>query len=213
MNVAIERITTDVDQVVKTVLERLAANDDARLWEVALTTILSDAQVVLAQLSVKQHAVLQVGCCSHWIAPSKLRWVTKNGQFAGPAGYQSRGGWFGGLPEFDWSACFATLPAMRRWVPVEGRVKQRFPLIRVAIPARTASRIRASVHVLWERGPRPDFTLARLYYGFRRSAIGWRCRAYLGPQFPRSIAKTASPGPGLVNGTYFGFYGPRRMGC
>jgi hypothetical protein len=186
------------ESVIATIAGQLGEQDDVRLWEAALNTILSDAKIVLQRCSDRQAVMLQVGCCSHWIAPNKLRWLTDNGQFAGPAGYLSKRGWFGGLPEFDWSVSFETTPANHVWVPLELRGKRRWPSIRVAIPARTASRIRASVHVFWERGPRPDFTIARAYYGFRRSKSGWQSRAYAGPKIRKQDVPTKPPEPSVV---------------
>lgn len=193
-----EKQDNTFERVIAAIRARLDEKDDGRLWGIALNTILSDAQNVLTRCPDRQRIILQVGSCSHWLAPNKLRWMTKNGQFAGPAGYGSRGGFFGGIPEFDWSMSFATTPDVANWNSIEERGNWRSPLIRVAIPARTASRIRASAHVLWERGPRPDFTLARLYYGFRRSASDWRCRAYCGPRLGAFTDQTATPEPSLV---------------
>lgn len=181
----------------KVLLDHFSASDSAQLWEIAIKTILADANQVFAETPARQGIVLQIGCCSRWLAPHAFRWSVKSGQFVAPAGYVGRGRFLRGIPELDWGSCFERTAIDHPWIPIKD-VDQRSPLIRVAIPARTVSRIRASVHVLWQRGPKPHFTIARSYYGFRLSQSGWRHRAYVGPRIPKPDASTASPGPRLV---------------
>jgi hypothetical protein len=189
---------SDFEGVLRVLRSSLSTSDSAGLWEVALNKILADSNDILVAMPARQRVALQVGSCSRWLAPHRFRWTAKNGQFVAPAGYQSHGRFLRGIPEFDWVMCFDIDPLTRSWVPTFLGADSRLPLIRVAIPARTVSRQRASVHVLWQRGPRPDFTINRSYYGFRLSAGGWRYRAYYGPQIPRSSACITSTGPGLV---------------
>jgi hypothetical protein len=189
---------SDFEILLRVLRGSLSANDSVGLWEVALSKILADSNEILAAMPARPRVALQVGCCSRWLAPHHYRWTAKNGQFVAPAGYQPRGRFLRGIPEFDWVVCFEIDSLARSWVPAIRGADSRPTLIRVAIPARTASRQRASVHVLWQRGPRPDFTINRSYYGFRLSAGNWRYRAYYGPHIPRSSACTISTGPCLV---------------
>ena len=154
------------------IFERLACDDDPDLWEVATSTILADA--VLLNQEVDEDIFSQVGCCRHWIRPHQHRW-TADGGFAFPAGYDSTttGYSFRALPALEWSVYF-------RWsgsVWEHGRTGRRSPLLRIAIPARSARHMQAAVHTIWTpRSPLTKEKVVRLY-GFRKKHGDWQLTA------------------------------------
>src|SRR5688572_8226383 len=84
------------------VIPRLTPDDDSALWQAVIETVIRDAEVACEALHGKPRVIAQIGCCSHWLAPNKARWITSDGEFTWPSGYQPKAGFFGGLPEFDW---------------------------------------------------------------------------------------------------------------
>src|SRR5258706_14375081 len=82
----------------------LTADDDPDLWRVVLETVFVDLAVIQTE-----PALVEIGCCSHWLRPHQTRW-TADGGFAWPTGYgRPGGGGFSrnGLPEVDWSVRLA----------------------------------------------------------------------------------------------------------
>jgi hypothetical protein len=160
----------------------LTAVDDPALWQIAIDTVLGDAVIACEGVPKKTRIIAQIGCCSHWLAPNKARWVTSDGEFAWPSGYQPKAGYWGGLPEFDWHLAFEREEKQNIWRHIP-KVRAKRPLfLRVAIPARTALHLRASIAAMWAPGPKPELIPARLFYGFRKLDSVWRRRAYQGPK-------------------------------
>jgi hypothetical protein len=153
------------------ILQRLAADDDPDLWEVAVSMILADA--VLLNES-HEEIFSQIGCCRHWVRPHQHRW-TADGGFAFPAGYNrtTTGFSFRALPELEWSIFFKWNGAA--WE--QGRTGRRCPLLRIAIPGRTARHLQAAVHTIWTpRSPSSKEKVVRLY-GFRKKQGEWQLTA------------------------------------
>lgn len=158
----------------------LSAGDDPLLWQAAIETVISDAQTACQQRVGRSPIVAQIGRCSHWLAPNKARWSTPDGEFTWPSGYNSKGRFFSGLPEYDWSAYLHYVDDST-WQPAALADFKRPLLFQVAIPARTALHIRASIHAMWSPGPISALNQRRLFYGFRKTPAGWQCRACRGP--------------------------------
>jgi hypothetical protein len=181
------------DDFAPAILEQLGPHDDAALWQLAIETIVSDAAHTCQRLPPNASLILQIGRCSHWLAPSKARWITRAGdEFAWPSGYKTKNGFFGGLPEFDWELLFSSDRNCREWENV-GRIRSKRPfLLRIAIPARTRLHLRASVVAMWTPGPRGDLDPGRLFYGFRMVQSVWRLKAYGGPKVDRTRVASGS---------------------
>lgn len=160
------------------VVPRLTADDDAALWQAAVEAVIGDAEIACEGLRGKSRVIAQIGRCSHWLAPNKARWITSDGEFTWPSGYQPKAGFFGGLPEFDWYLFFERDATERTWRHVAKPRAKRPVLLRVAIPARTGLHLRASIQAMWSPGPKPKLNLSRLFYGFRKMDTIWRCRAH-----------------------------------
>jgi hypothetical protein len=163
------------------IVSNLSADDDPLLWQVAVETVISDAQTACQKRAGRSAIVAQVGRCSHWLAPNKARWITQDGEFTWPSGYKSKGSFFSGLPEFDWHVVWHYVDDSH-WQPATLSEFKRPLLLQVAIPARTGLHIRASVHAMWSPGPISSLNQRRLFYGFRKMKSGWQCRAYSGPK-------------------------------
>jgi hypothetical protein len=164
------------------IIPRLAADDDPALWQAVIDAVIGDAEVACEELRAKARVIAQIGRCSHWLAPNKARWITSDGEFTWPSGYQPKAGFFGGLPEFDWGLFWERDTKEGSWRRTPNVRAKRPLLLRVAIPARTALHLRASVQAMWAPGPRPELNLCRLFYGFRKVASVWQQRAYQGPK-------------------------------
>src|SRR5262249_14756987 len=151
-------------------------------WQAAIETVIGDAELACREHRGKARVITQIGRCSHWLAPNKARWITADGEFTWPSGYEPKGGFFGGLPEFDWHLFWERDEKDMTWRQVPKLSTKRPLLLRVAVPARTALHLRASVQAKWVPGPQPELNLSRLYFGFRKANSVWRCRAYHGPE-------------------------------
>ena len=171
------------------IVAHLSADDDPGLWQVALETVIQDADNACRDYTGKARIIGQIGCCSHWLAPNKARWITNDGEFTWPSGYRGKAGFFGGLPEFDWCLSWIRDVKTGGWRHAPASHAKRPLVLRVAIPARTGLHIRASIHAMWAPGPRADLNLTRLFYGFRKLDSEWKFRAYRGPSGYRARTK------------------------
>jgi hypothetical protein len=144
-------------------LQHLRSSDDFDLWRVAVAHILSE-------LTPSEGALVQIGCCSHWLRPHQTRW-TADGGFAWPVGYGSGTGGYSpiALPQFDWSVALAG--SGERWELAND--KSAKPSLRITIPSRTRRHEQAAIHTLWMTGKEKE----RRFYGFRRQDGRWRCTA------------------------------------
>ena len=158
----------------------LTSDDDVALWRSVIEAVVGDANRLCSLYRGRAQVFVQVGCCSHWLAPHKAHWITEDGEFVWPSGYLSKGNFFGGLPELDWQASWARNAGDGVWLPVERMRARRLFLLRVAVPARTARHQRASVHAMWSPGPPPASKQDRMFYGFRKSSQGWTFKVYRG---------------------------------
>jgi hypothetical protein len=151
------------------IAERLTADDDRDLWEVATTTLLAEAETAAA--GTREEVYVQVGCCHHWISPHHpIRW-TADGGFAWPFGYdKTTTGWsYRALPEFTWSESLKWTGD--GWEP--RRTGRRCLVFRVAIPARTARHLQAAIHTIWTpRSPTGREKVVQLF-GFRKREGVW----------------------------------------
>jgi hypothetical protein len=162
------------------IIPRLTSDDDSALWQVVVEPVIGDAELACQHYRGKARIIAEIGRCSHWIAPNKARWITSDGEFTWPSGYQPKAGFFGGLPEFDWHLFWERDDKEGTWRHTP-KVRAKRPLLRrVAIPARTALHLRASLQAIWAPGPRPELNPSRLFYGFRKLDSIWQCRAYRG---------------------------------
>jgi len=152
----------------------LTDDDDPRLWQVAIETMLGDATFLCHRYVGKEHLFVEVGRCFHWLSPhNKGSWFSY-GRFAWPTGYGGSGRSITGLPEFDWSVTWKWTKRESGWKPVE-RLDGKRPLaLRIAVPARTARYARAVIHTLWSPGS-PTAPNKKLLkgYAFQRSGNKW----------------------------------------
>jgi hypothetical protein len=158
-------------QFEKALWSKLGPKEDVALWQEAIDQVISDAEATYKPHLSRRLIFAQIGQCSHWLAPNKARWLTRVGEFAWPSGYEVKGGWLGGLPEFDWSKAWRRMDA-GHW-EAASKIEGKRPLVlRVSIPAKTASRYRASVHTIWM--PDPCGKVIRSFFGFRRATNTWK---------------------------------------
>src|SRR5262245_25426135 len=165
------------DSFASHLVARLSPDDDPSLWQIAIETVIGDAESLCRECAAKRPVVAQIGRCSHWWAPNKARWLTEDGEFTWPSGYLPKSGFWGGLPEFDWYLFWQYHRENGTWRQTPKMVAKRPLLRRVAIPARTGLHLRASVQAIWTPGPAPEFSPARLFYGFRKAESLWECKA------------------------------------
>jgi hypothetical protein len=152
----------------------LTDDDDPRLWQAAIETIVADATFLCDRHVGKEHLFAEVGRCSHWLSPhNKGSWFSY-ARFAWPSGYGGSGWSISGLPEFDWSLIWKWTRNVG-WEPVERLDGKRRLVLRVAVPARTARHVRAVVHTQWSPGT-PTLPKEKLVkaYGFQKSEDVWR---------------------------------------
>jgi hypothetical protein len=147
--------------------------------------VIGDAQIACHERVGRSPIIARIGRCSHWLTPNKALWITQDGEFTWPSGYNSKGNFFSGLPEFDWSVAWHYVNDSIWQVATFSEFKRPLQL-QVAVPARTRLHIRASIHAVWSAGPYSELNQRRLFYGFRKLQSGWRCRAYGGPKIKRS---------------------------
>jgi hypothetical protein len=169
----------------QTIGKYLKTNDDPELWETAVERILSDAELLCRRHRGRRGIFAQIGSCSHWMAPhNKGSWF-RDVRFAWPTGYGGAGFTIYGLPEFDWFASWKWIAEDSHWGPVE-RIGGKRPLIlRVALPTRTAARVRAVAHVLWTPGsPTTPAEELRQGYAFQRRDGRWQYVATAGSEAP-----------------------------
>jgi hypothetical protein len=160
-----------------TVQERLATDDDPKLWIEVLRAVAEDALVLQANAArSKLYAV--IGSCSHWVRPHQSRWRAAGG-FALPVGYGDGEGFFRGLPNLDWSVTLQFDHGEPGWVVPEQPPTKRFRSVRLAIPTRTSRHRQAAVHAVWSRGTLDSKQKRTVFYGFRNSVDGWKLLARL----------------------------------
>jgi hypothetical protein len=160
--------TMQVDEMLSELATRwlsglLDQHDDVELWRIALNQI-------LAEVDQRPGILIQVGRCSHWLAPHQARW-TADGGFAWPTGYgRGSGGFsFTALPQFDWYFVLEWNGSI--WEPVKKR-SMRYSL-RLTIPSRTKRHRQAAVHTLRHSGREKVV----VFYGFRKREEAWVCTA------------------------------------
>jgi hypothetical protein len=150
--------------------ENLTSEDDPRLWDLAVSTILTDAEESCR--GVEQDIFAQVGCCRHWISPHRpIRWRAGGG-FAWPFGYDktSTAAFYSALPELEWSRFI-------RWTGTGWELRQRTGkrclVLRISVPYRTAKHLQAAIHTVWT--PRSPLGTEKVVqpYGFRKVQGIW----------------------------------------
>jgi hypothetical protein len=148
----------------------LTADDDPGLWEVVTNTILAGA--VASARRARQDVYVQIGCCRHWISPHHpLHWVVGGGRFTWPFGYDRTTSWFSyrASPELSWSETL-------KWTGEawESRdLAARSLILRIAIPARTARHLRASIHTIWTPHSPTSKEKVIQIYAFRNGKEAW----------------------------------------
>ena len=172
---------------------KLSPEDDPAAWEAMVTSIYSDAELLLQGVGRSVAVVTEIGCCSKWLRPHQTRW-TADGGFAWPSGYGGRGYSRSGLPEFDWSIEAEWDVDGLVWRPVpEGRSTDARALrLRVAVPGRTVRHEQAAVHTRWSPGP-PQHRRRELvqFYGFRKHTSSWAATAYMARPDEKAYDKVA----------------------
>ena len=152
--------------------ERLNADDDPLLWQEVLRVAAEDFSIGVGRSRSTFFAI--IGSCSHWLRPHQSRWTAAGG-FAAPVGYGDGKSFLRGLPELDWSVTLAFDPARPGWVTPERQpANKRFLSVRIAIPARTVRHKQAAVHAVWSQGTLDGKEKRVVFYGFRKSDLGWK---------------------------------------
>ena len=155
------------------ILERLNADDDPFVWREILQAAAEDASICLKG-SDRPSLYAIIGSCSHWLRPHQSRW-TASGGFAAPVGYGNGKSYLRGLPELDWSVTLQFDPVNAVWVvPEKQPVHRRFRSVRLAIPTRTVRHAQAAVHAVWSQGTLDGKEKRVVFYGFRKSDLGWK---------------------------------------
>jgi len=108
--------------------------------------------------------------------PDQSRWTAAGG-FALPVGYGDGEGFLRGLPNLDWSVTLQLDRIQTGSVSPERAPTKRFDSVRLAVPARTARHRQAAVRAIWSRGTLNPRARTVVYYGFRKSAEGWKLAA------------------------------------
>jgi hypothetical protein len=163
-------------------LEKLSDGDDPRLWEVAITRVFGDAEILSRSNRSKRPIFAQIGRCSHWLSPhNNGDWFKQIEKFAWPSGYGRNGSLIFGLPEFDWSVVWKWDETNAGWEAVPMLPGKRILLFRVALPGRTARHVRAVVHTIWTPGS-PTIPKEELLqgYAFRKTDGVWKYVAVSG---------------------------------
>jgi hypothetical protein len=131
----------------------LTDTDDPGLWRVVLNIACDDISAEVAKSKTTRDIFLVVGPCSSWLRPHQTRWRVGDLEFAWPSGYGGVGYSRTGLPELEWCCCFQYSGTdAYTMIDVPHRFKSRQILLRIAIPARTANRRKASVNMIWTPG-------------------------------------------------------------
>jgi hypothetical protein len=169
--------------------EHLSLEDDPALWVGILRGIAEDAREFAI---LRSKLYVEIGACSHWLRPHKIRWRPPGGSPAGyglayPAGYgfaypaeQGSGKGFGGamgLPRFDWSVMLLFIPASGTFETPSAPPTKRFRSARVAVPSRTTRHRQAVVHTLWPSGTLDARHTRTVLYGFRNVNGVWGLKA------------------------------------
>src|SRR5262249_15151290 len=99
----------------------LSRQDDGRLWEALLDLLVADVEQLLRGYRRKEHVLLQIGTCAHWLRPHQTRWTAAGG-FAAPEGYAGGNAWLSRrrLPALDVHATFHTGSDGQGWRPIAG---------------------------------------------------------------------------------------------
>jgi len=137
-------------------LNRLSKDDDAELWDRAIDSVIENLHPVPG-------TCIQVGSCSHWQRPHGWFWAAGGG-FAMPVGYGNHKN----IPELDWSIYL--LWDGQNWLET---AKPAPVALRIALPSRTANRIKAAIHTIWSDIKKPGYR----FYGFRKSGGQWKLTA------------------------------------
>ena len=135
---------------VEFVQDKLTAEDDASLWEVALAVLLDEFLLRYQREGRNRNWVFHVGACSRWVRPHQSRWTAAGG-FAWPEGYRNS------LPELDWSVLLSYQDPSARTLSGKRQV-----VFRVAIPTRSLRHKQVAVHTKWSTSQEP------IVYGFRK---------------------------------------------
>lgn len=167
------------------ITEHLRADDDRNLWEMAVRTIIPEAEILCDLSSGRYRIFVQIGSCSHWMSPhNKGSWFP-DVRFAWPTGYGCNGSLIFGLPEFDWFLTWEWIMQDLRWEPVGGVNRKRSLVFRAALPARTTKHVRAVAHTLWTPGS-PTTPKKELLQGYAFSKVNdqWHCVGTSGSEKP-----------------------------
>lgn len=165
---------------------KLIDADDVRLWHAAIDELFRDAEFLCQHATTKSPIFANVGLCSHWLSPHNGGSWLADARYAWPSGYGGGGQSIRGLPDFDWSLIWRWDKPNKQWTLAD-QVRGKRPLtFRVAVPARTARRIRAVVHAFWTPGS-PTIPSTKLVqaYGFHKNDAQWVCTSayFSGPAY------------------------------
>ncbi len=152
--------TTNV--LIESASSKLGADDDPRLWEVALKVLADEFLRRYNGAAKNQKWIFVVGACAHWVRPHNSLWNAA-GAFVYPEGYLNS------LPELDWSVLLSY--QNQRWALIKKLPGKKQTVFRVSIPARSMRHKQAAVHTQWSASQVPVF------YGFRKLDGSWKCVA------------------------------------
>ena len=153
----------------------LSDTDDPALWRAVLEIACGDISKEASKAQPTREVFLVVGPCSSWLRPHQTRWRVGDLEFAWPSGYGGVGYSRTGLPALDWCCSLQLSQDTYTLVDTPRRFKRRHILLRIAIPARTTARRKASINMLWTPGTPSDLRRSVVrFLAFVRQDAHWR---------------------------------------
>ena len=147
-----------MNSILDSISSNFSDTDDPNLWRSVLSIACSDISKEVAKAQSTRDLFLVIGPCSSWLRPHQTRWRVGDMEFAWPSGYGGVGYSRSGLPALDWCCCFQYGEGDRfSMVDIPHKFKHRQIILRIAIPARTTERRKASINMFWTPGTPSNF--------------------------------------------------------
>ncbi len=153
----------------------LQDDDDLQLWSAVLNVAIGDINRRFEASESTRDLYLLMGPCSKWLRPHQTRLLIHDREFAWPSGYGGTSYSRSGLPELDWCCCFKRNQDQTfDNIDVPYKITNRKLAVRIAVPARSLGRHRASVNLMWTHGTpeNPRRPIVRLL-AFNKIDVNW----------------------------------------